>query len=59
MMYRVTLLGCDDWTTIDIDLTEDEKKLLERIAGMSEERSSYGCQPTLGVELIEEEKEDE
>ena len=46
--YWIILTGCDDSTEIPIEsLTENDVCLLEKIAKLSEEISSYGCMPTL------------
>jgi len=46
---RIKLTGCDDSTTVDIELTVDERALVERISETVNARSEYSCQPTLAV----------
>jgi hypothetical protein len=49
--YWVLLQGCDDSTGFPMDLNPNEFGLLLRVAKLSEETSTYGCQPTMSVEL--------
>jgi len=51
-LYRIALHGCDDSTIFEMELTDEEFALAERIAAKSEETSSYGCMPTMVIELI-------
>jgi len=50
--YKIGLNGCDDSTWITIDLTSEELALVEKLVGLSEEASTYGCQPTMNVEEL-------
>lgn len=50
---RVALHGCDDSTYIDIEVTQDERAFLDRLAALSEEASSYNCQPTLEIKEVD------
>lgn len=45
----VRLQGCDDSTLIDLELANDEIKLLEKIAIKSYEISTYACMPVMEV----------
>ncbi|MGH3834160.1 MAG: hypothetical protein ACRDSF_00430 [Pseudonocardiaceae bacterium] len=49
-LTRITLSGCDDSTKVDIELTDDERALVQRIGQLTKERSEYDCQPTMHVE---------
>ena len=49
MDVRIFLYGCDDETYIDTDVTAEEYDFLQKLRRLSEENSSYGCQPTLDV----------
>lgn len=53
MKVKIGLLGCDDTTSIDTDVTVEEYNFLLRIQELSRENSSYGCQPTLRVDRRE------
>ena len=49
--YVIELIGCDDTTNFEMELTEDELKLLQRVAKKSKETSSYSCMPIMRVYL--------
>lgn len=51
-MYKIGLIGCDDSTYIDIELSDAEFELMKRISALSEQESSYQCMPTMSVRLI-------
>lgn len=51
-IYEITLMGCDDWTCFNIELTDDEFMLIEKISKESERVSTYACMPTLQIELL-------
>lgn len=51
-MYEITLMGCDDWTCFNIELTDDEFTLIEKISKESERVSTRTCMPTLQIELL-------
>lgn len=43
------LSGCDDSTKVVVELTGDERALLERIGELTESKSDSSCQPRLKV----------
>ena len=45
----ITLEGCDDETVFEMDLTEEEKILLQNVAEKANETSTYGCMPRMYV----------
>lgn len=49
MEYQINIMGCDDETYFDIELTEEEYKLIKKISKMSDENSSCSCQPVLFI----------
>lgn len=51
MIYTIELCGCDDSTGFRTELSESEAALLQRIAEMSKKTSTYGCMPTMKVNL--------
>jgi len=55
--YKITLIGCDDQTEFEMDLTEDEFALVMRICDISVQTSVYTCMPTMQIELLEREDE--
>lgn len=54
MRVKIFLWGCDDSTEFTLDIEEEEVHLLEQIALMSEEASTYQCMPTFGFVLEDE-----
>lgn len=52
--YIITLEGCDDETVFEMDLTEEEKILLENVATKANETSTYGCMPRMYVKVKED-----
>ena len=47
--YIITLEGCDDETVFEMDLTEEEKILLQNVAAKANETSTYGYMPRMYV----------
>jgi len=50
MQYTISLLGCDDTTVFDMELTAAEKDLLDKVARLSDETSDSGCMPIMTIE---------
>ena len=48
---KITLSGCDDRTTFNLEVTDEELDILKRVSIMSEKESSYGCMPIMKVSL--------
>jgi hypothetical protein len=53
-IYDITLHGCDDQLTFQVQLFDQDPALLQRIARMSEDLHS-GCEPYMTVTEHEEE----
>jgi hypothetical protein len=53
MKYRLTIAGCDDVTSIEVDLNGSEIALLKELAEKFNAASEYGCMPTLEIESAE------
>ena len=49
MRVTVKLVGCDDVTKFDMDITPDEYKLLGLVASLSSEASDFDCMPVMWV----------
>ena len=49
MIYEITLKGCDDETTFTIELTDQEKNLIDRISELSLLTSQSECMPKMYV----------
>ncbi|MBO8161372.1 MAG: hypothetical protein H0Z24_07010 [Thermosipho sp. (in: Bacteria)] len=52
MKYKISLHGCDDSTTFEMELTEEEYKLLKKVADKSQEVSTYVCMPIMEIEKV-------
>ena len=49
MIYEITLKGCDDETMFTIELTDQEKTLVDRISELSILTSDYQCMPKMYI----------
>lgn len=47
---RISVKGCDDSTTIAMDLTDAELAFLERLSAAINAASAYSCMPRLYIE---------
>ena len=52
--YRILVYGCDDFTVIEKELTEDELNITQSVASEVTKASQYDCMPTMSVEEIEQ-----
>lgn len=48
--YTIKLQGCDSSTIVVMELTAEEKALIDRLATASDQKSTYSCMPVLTVE---------
>ena len=54
--YEIILDGCDDSTKFEMELTNEEFELLEKVSSKANETSTYCCMPRMYVcEVAEEE----
>jgi len=49
MIYEIRIRGCDDETIFTIELTEQEKILIDRISELSILTSNYQCMPKMYI----------
>jgi hypothetical protein len=47
--WIITLSGCDDSTTFEMELTDDKASAFRKAAEMSKAASTYGCMPTMEI----------
>jgi acid stress-induced BolA-like protein IbaG/YrbA len=52
--YTVYVSGCDDSTVFTIALTDEEAAGMKRVVQKCNETSTYGCMPTMSIELEDE-----
>lgn len=57
-LYWVEVTGCDDTTSIKVELEPYEAIAVERVARMVTAASSYKCQPTMRMHKVNHIKED-
>lgn len=52
--YTITLQGCDGYTDIDMELSNEQLELIQKISKLSMEISTIDCEPVLTIEEYEE-----
>lgn len=52
--YTIDIYGCDDTTSVVMELNEVELEVIERLCAKTVEISSYQCMPTMEVEEVDE-----
>lgn len=53
MKMRIVLVGCDDETAVEMDVTPEELRFLERLEKEVGNTSTYACMPRLDLEEVE------
>lgn len=48
--YEITVTGCDDKTTVYMELSDREHNLINRLADMIYDSSAYSCMPVMEIE---------
>jgi len=48
--YEISVLGCDDTTSIQIELSASEYELIKKVAEKITDASTYSCMPTMVIE---------
>lgn len=48
----IHIIWCDDSTTINIEIKENDLELINRICELSEKASTYGCMPTICYDIF-------
>lgn len=54
--YQIALHGCDAPTYFELELTEEQLRLVKFMVEISEKASSYQCEPTMEVKEINKEE---
>ena len=52
MTVEINVFGCDDATTIQLDVTDEEAAFLDKVAGLITKASTYKCQPTMTTQQV-------
>ena len=50
-LYKLGIHGCDDSTYLDLNLNQKEAELIKKICAKSVEVSTYGCMPTMEINI--------
>jgi hypothetical protein len=50
---NIGIHGCDDSTYVNMEVSKSEAEFLKRLSNLSQKESTYGCMPTIHVEVIE------
>ena len=53
MKMRIILVGCDDSTAVEMDVTPEELEFLENLQREVNDTSEYVCMPRLDLEEVE------
>lgn len=48
--WKITLRGCDDSTSFEMELSDDEANTLRKVSEASKATSTYGCMPIMKIE---------
>ena len=51
--YKISNIGCDDYTEGVFELTEEQYEFLDNLFEELNKNSTYGCMPTIYVEEIQ------
>ena len=54
MKVNIQLIGCDDATIFDLEMSNEEYEFLKLVSRISYDTSSYNCMPVMKLEVIEE-----
>ena len=55
MKVRIDLVGCDDTTKFDMEITQEQYEFLNEISKESKMHSEYSCMPIMEVGILEDE----
>lgn len=50
-LYEISVDGCGDSTTIEMELTQVEYELVQKVANAITNASTYGCMPRMSINL--------
>ena len=53
MKMRIILVGCDDSTVVEMDVTPEELKFLKKLEKEVGNTSTYVCMPRLDLKEVE------
>lgn len=51
---KINIVGCDDSTIFDLEVTQKELIFLKKLSDISIKTSEYGCQPIIEIESNKE-----
>ena len=53
MLYKITLVGCDDRTVVKMELSLEHYFVLKDLQDKVNEESYYACMPKMNIEVIQ------
>lgn len=54
MKHTISLIGCDDTTRFEMDLTDEEAAFVRRMAELANAASTYCCMPEMEIGVVEQ-----
>lgn len=57
LWYEIEVIGCDDSTVFEMELSQKEFEIVNRVAEKCNENSTYDCMPRMEIKQIERGKE--
>lgn len=58
MKHRIYIMGCDDTTKFEMDLTDEEAAFVRRMAELANAARTSGCMPEMEIEVVEQVREE-
>lgn len=52
MKVKISCAGCDDTTTVEMEMDPAEVEAVRKVAAAITSASTYGCMPTMEVEEV-------
>jgi len=52
MKYMIKLMGCDDTTRFEMELSDEQVAVVQQMADLSKKTSECGCMPVLEFEKV-------
>lgn len=52
-LYRISVHGCDDSSIFNMELTEEEARVVKLVADKCTETSTYSCMPKMEIEELQ------
>ena len=53
--YKIGIHGCDDSTYVEMELSDEQFKIISLLCEKCTDNSTYGCMPTMQIDALEKE----